>query len=196
MRALGMLAVAWVFSCGVSIAEEVNSPRPVNWAEELKSPGLSNFYRVSPILLRGAQPTAEGMKTLEGMKIKTVVNLRFFHSDGDELKGIKADRTHINFNPWHPEDEDMVKFLKIVNDPSKQPVFVHCQHGSDRTGTMCALYRIAIQGWAKEDAIKEMREGGYGFHEDYFQNLLTYLRALDIEKIKKKAGIEAPAEKK
>lgn len=38
------------------------------------------------------------------------------------------------------------------------------RHGSDRTGTMCALYRIAVQGWSKEDAIREMTAGGFGFH--------------------------------
>lgn len=181
---------------GVMAEEASKTVRPPSWAAELKSPGLANFYRVSPVLLRGAQPDAAGFKTLEEMGVKTVVNLRFFHDDGDvKPKDSKLDFKRIHFTPVFPEDADMVKFLKIVIDPDKQPVFVHCQHGSDRTGTMCALYRIAIQGWSKEDAIQEMRDGGYGFHEDYFKNLLGYLKHLDIEKIKKKAGIE-PAEKK
>ena len=72
-------------------------------------------------------------------------------------------------------------------------MFVHCQHGSDRTGTMCALYRIAVCGWTKEDALKEMQEGGFGFH-GVWQNLLDFINKLDIEKIKQEAGI-APAAK-
>jgi protein tyrosine/serine phosphatase len=193
MRISGYVLAA-LCSFGTLAEEPAKAERPATWATELKSPGLANFYRISPALLRGAQPDATGFKTLEEMGVKTVVNLRFFHDDGDiKVKDSKLDFKRIHFTPIYPEDADMVKFLKIVNDPSKHPVFVHCQHGSDRTGTMCALYRIAIQGWTKEDAIKEMREGGYGFHEEYFQNLLKYLRNLDIEKIKKKAGIETPA---
>jgi protein tyrosine phosphatase (PTP) superfamily phosphohydrolase (DUF442 family) len=38
---------------------------------------------------------------------------------------------------WHPEEKEIVKFLKTVTDKTKTPVFVHCQHGADRTGLMC-----------------------------------------------------------
>ena len=169
--------------------KDSNPPRPAQWAEVLPSENLHNFHRVSPVLFRGAQPSVEGLKELEKMGVKTVVNLRMLHSDKDEITGVKLDEKRIKFNPFHPEDEDMVKFLKIVTDPEKQPVFVHCQHGSDRTGTACALYRMAVQGWSKEDAIKEMREGGYGFHEDYFENLLEYLHGVDIESLRKKAKL-------
>ena len=44
------------------------------------------------------------------------------------------------------------------------PFFVHCQHGSDRTGVCIAAYRIVVQGWTKQDAIREMTGGNYGFH--------------------------------
>jgi hypothetical protein len=69
-------------------------------------------------------------------------------------------------------------------------VLVHCHHGADRTGTMCALYRIAIQGWTKEDAIQEMVQGGYGFHEMWI-NLPDWIDKLDIESMKKEAGIKS-----
>ena len=44
------------------------------------------------------------------------------------------------------------------------PVLVHCLHGSDRTGTIVAMYRIVEQGWTREAAIAEMTGGGYGYH--------------------------------
>lgn len=50
--------------------------------------------------------------------------------------------------------------LKIV----MPPIIFHCHHGSDRTGAVCALYRIVFQNVSKEDAIREMIEGEYGFH--------------------------------
>ena len=35
------------------------------------------------------------------------------------------------------------------------PGLVHCMHGADRTGTLRAPYRIAVQGWSKDDPIKD-----------------------------------------
>ena len=55
--------------------------RPANWAAPLVRPGLTNFYEVTTNLYRGAQPTAQGMAELKTMGIKTVLNLRSFHSD-------------------------------------------------------------------------------------------------------------------
>ena len=151
--------------------------------------GVPNCHKVSDDLYRGAQPSEEGMRQLEKFGIKTVVNLRAFHSDRDELKDANFGSEHISVKPWHPEDEDVVRFLKIVTDKNKTPVFVHCQYGADRTGTMCAIYRIAVQGWSKDDAIEEMTKGNFGFHEIWV-NLVDYIRGLDIEKIKQQAGIK------
>ena len=50
---------------------------------------------------------------------------------------------HIYFNALHPEEKEVVRFLQIVTDPLRQPAFVHCKHGADRTGMMCAIYRVA-----------------------------------------------------
>ncbi|MCP4369159.1 MAG: dual specificity protein phosphatase family protein [Deltaproteobacteria bacterium] len=70
---------------------------------------------------------------------------------------------------------------------------VRCQHGADRTGTMCALYRVAVQGWTKEEAIREMTEGGFGFHE-VWKILPSWIKELDIESIRKDAGIQTSIE--
>ena len=53
---------------------------------------------------------------------------------------------------------------------------------------MCALYRVTVQGWSKEDALKEMMQGGFGFH-GIWGNLIQWINGLDIEGIKKKTGI-------
>jgi protein tyrosine phosphatase len=79
-----------------------------------------------------------------------------------------------------------------VTDPKRVPVLVHCQHGADRTGTMCALYRIAVQGWSKEEALREMQAGGFGFH-GVWQDLVRFVDKLDIKRIQQKAGIKSPA---
>ena len=159
------------------------------WAAEMNLPGLPNLHKVSENLYRGAQPTIEGMRQLEKMGIKTIINLRSFHSDSDEINDANLSYEHIYMKAWHAENEDVVKFLRIVTEPNSTPVFVHCRHGADRTGTICAIYRIAVQGWSKDEAIEEMTKGRFGFHE-LFTNLPAYIRELDIEKIKQQAGLK------
>jgi len=186
-----------VFGCGLPFGSQLgNNQRRAGtidtqekWAERIELPGLPNLHKVSDDLYRGAQPTAEGMKQLEKLGVKTVVNLRSFHSDRDEIKGTGLAYEHISMTPLSIEDEYVVRFLRIATDSSRAPVFVHCQYGADRTGTMCAIYRIAVQGWSKDKAVEEMTEGGFGFHS-IWQNLPDYIRKLDFEEIKRSSGLE------
>ncbi|MBI3202347.1 MAG: tyrosine-protein phosphatase [Myxococcales bacterium] len=165
--------------------------RPAGWAQALERPGLPNLHRVSPVYFRGAQPTAEGMAELQKLGVRTVVNLRAVHSDRDEIGSLPLGYEHISAKAWHGEDEDVVRFLRIATDPQKQPVFVHCQHGADRTGTMTAMYRIVVQGWTKQEAIREMTQGDYGFHS-IWKNLIEYVQNVDVEKIRRAAGLAPP----
>ena len=123
------------------------------------------------------------------MGIETIVNLRSFHSDRDEIADTGLAYEHIYMKAWHPEEKEVVRFLQIVSNPKRTPVLVHCQHGADRTGTMSAVYRIVVQGWSKEDAIKEMVDGGFNFH-GVWQNLKDWIDQLDVDEVKRKAGIQ------
>ncbi len=179
------MAAAGTFFGADSFAAE----RPSHWAEPMQVQGVPNLHKVSDTLYRSAQPTAKGMQNLKKMGVKTVINLRSFHSDRDEIGDSGLAYEHIYMKAWHPEEKEAVRFLQIVTDPARTPVLVHCQHGADRTGTMSAIYRTAIQGWSKEDALKEMTTGGFGFHE-IWDNLIRWFNDLDIERIKKKAGVK------
>jgi protein tyrosine phosphatase (PTP) superfamily phosphohydrolase (DUF442 family) len=169
-------------------AETSPTHRPERWAKPMEMKGVPNLHKVSETLYRSAQPSLEGMKNLKAVGIETIVNLRSFHSERDEIGDAGLAYEHIYMKAWHPEEEEAVRFLQIVTNPRRSPVLVHCQHGADRTGTMCALYRVAVQGWSKEEALKEMMQGGFGFHS-IWDNLIEWINALDIERIKKRAGI-------
>jgi protein tyrosine phosphatase (PTP) superfamily phosphohydrolase (DUF442 family) len=166
-----------------------STSRPANWAQPLAAPGLGNFFKVGPDLYRGQRLTPEGAQQIKKLGVKTVVNLEVFHSDKEMLAGTGLNYVSISFKAWHPETEDMAAFLKVASDANLTPLFVHCQYGADRTGTMCSLYRIVIQGWDKPAAIDEMVRGGFGFHPEW-QNLLEFIEKLDVPELKKKAGIE------
>jgi len=119
-----------------------SSERSPRWAVRVERPGLPNLHRVSPKLYRGAQPTREGLDELRRLGVRTIVSLRAFHGERDAVAAAGLGYERISFKVWHPEDEDMRRFLAVVGDPARQPVFVHCLRGSDRTGTAVAVYRM------------------------------------------------------
>lgn len=55
-------------------------PSPV----EIKD--AKNCYRLSPDLYRSGQPGSRGFKALEKLGLKSVLNLREYHSDADEVE--------------------------------------------------------------------------------------------------------------
>lgn len=156
------------------------------WAARIEKPGLPNLHRVSADLYRGAQPTAEGFSQLKEMGVKTVIDLRSFHNDRRKVAGKDLAYEEIPMNAWRARDEDDVRFLQIVSDRSRAPFFVHCQSGADRTGLMCAVYRIAVEGWTKDEALDEMTHGGFGFHA-IWSGLPDHIRNMDVEGLKRRA---------
>jgi len=157
---------------------ETTANRPAQWATPLYKKELPNLYQVSETLYRGAQPSAAGFRALRKMGVKTVVSLRQYHSDEKLLSGTGLNYFNIPISASDPQKTDFQKFLDIAIDPQMQPVFVHCQHGADRTGTAVALYRIKVQGWDREEAIRELREGGYGYHK-IFKDIIRFIKEFE-----------------
>lgn len=192
-----VVAVLGLAACGTSNGEiEENTTgegaRPASWAEPIEGlPGLPNFFKVSEILYRGAQPEDEGFAELKKLGIRTVVNFRSLHSDRSECEKNGLDYVKITAQAWEAEQDEVVDFLRNVADEERQPVFVHCQHGADRTGMMVAVYRIVEQGWSKEDAIREMTDGGYG-HHSIWKGLVEYVRHLDVDALQSQVERRKP----
>ena len=180
------------FSNTTRIATSSATTHP-DWAEKLSLAGVENFHRVSAHLYRGQQPTAEGMKNLAAMGIKTIVSLRMSDEDEDVVEELDTD---LKLKYLHmpmlaniqPSDKQVAKFLALFADRQNLPVFVHCRHGADRTGTMCAMYRIVVEGWTKQQALDEMTSGGFGYHP-MFDDLLEYIRGCDAAELAKTAGL-------
>lgn len=173
-------------------AENPNSPEVQKVLESghavrITLAGCPNLCKVSSSLYRGAQPTAEGFANLKKLGIKTVVSLRDHHSDEDLLKDTGLNYVPMGTDTWKLNPDKVAAFLKVAADPNAAPVFVHCQHGADRTGVMVAAYRMAAQDWDKKKAIREMTHGGYGFHPLWTQ-LPDFLRTLDIDAMTKAIG--------
>jgi protein tyrosine/serine phosphatase len=126
---------------------------------------LPNFHQVNSQLYRGAQPKAGGLQKLKADGIKTIVNLRGTddqtRAEGDAARTLGLRYYSVPLPGFSaPEDKEVQQVLDIINAPDNQPVFVHCHHGEDRTGTIIACYRITHDGWTATQAKKEAESYG------------------------------------
>ncbi|MDD3037508.1 tyrosine-protein phosphatase [Bacteroides sp.] len=143
---------------------------------------LSNIYQIDSGVYRSEQPTDIDFKALEKFGIREVLNLRRWHSDDDEAEGTTLKLHRLKMRAGSVSEERLIEALRIIYN-RKGPILIHCHHGSDRTGIVCALYRIIFQNVSKEDAIYEMTGEGFGFHKIY-KNLVREIQDADIEQIK------------
>ena len=170
------------FSCGVSPA--LIEGRPVFWSQKIQCADFYNLYKVDQNLFRSEQPTKNGMKGLETMGVKTILNVRNIRNDRSDGKGLNLELKHYSINTWTISYDEVIQALKIIQE-SPKPVLIHCKHGSDRTGCIVAVYRMAFMGWSKENAIEEFKSGGYGYHDKAFPNVLRLLQAIDVGALRK-----------
>lgn len=158
---------------------------------KLKIEDTKNVYILSgKELYRSGQPDDEGFEDLEKKGLKSSLSLREYHSDKDEAEDTDIKLYHYKLAAGSVTEEELLDCLKIIQAAPK-PILVHCWHGSDRTGVVCAAYRIAVQNWKIEDAIKEFTDGPFGFHETFYGNLPKLLKDIDWVAFKKKLAAAA-----
>jgi protein tyrosine phosphatase (PTP) superfamily phosphohydrolase (DUF442 family) len=121
--------------------------------------GLVNFAVVDEHLLRGAQPSAAGIQTLKALGVKMIVDLTLPDALGQAEKS-EAERNGLVYTNMplvsvaRPTTNEVASILStITNAPGR--VFIHCQAGKDRTGTIVACYRILKDRWTTEQALSE-----------------------------------------
>lgn len=159
--------------------------------------GIPNFAVVDTTnnVYRGGQPTAEGWKWLAQHGVKWDVKLNTFDEAMEPYVILNGTNLVVTTQPWlYPDtaliwvDDEGISFAtqlfgyndyeidcavqSIVDRPKN--LYIHCEHGQDRTGLITAIYRVEVQGWSKADAEKEML--AHGFHKElrglwkYWQN--------------------------
>ena len=145
---------------------------------------LPNYSVVDETALhRGGQPSTTGVHELAQQGIKTIINLRLGNFSKKVIEEYSQHRlriVHLPFSPHEPQDQIMIDFLNVLLNPTCRPAFVHCFHGADRTGVVCAIYRIVVQGWDKERAIAEMKTRGLHW---WHTNMIDYINNLDVNAI-------------
>ncbi len=131
----------------------------------LAAPDLPNFHAVAPGIWRGAAPTEAGLARLKAMGVRTVIDLRIsprlVRREGAEARALGFHWINLPMGADPPTPKQVATFLSTLGRAPGEPVFVHCQHGADRTGCMVGIYRVTQQGWAFPRAYAEMRQDGF-----------------------------------
>jgi protein tyrosine/serine phosphatase len=125
---------------------------------------IKNFGQINQAYYRGGQPDGADFVTLKQLGIKSVVDLQE-DADSKEPTWVRTagmQYFHIRLSSRRPATEEQTEyFLKLVNDPANQPVYVHCSGGRHRTGEMTAIFRINHDGWTADQAYAEMKKYHY-----------------------------------
>ena len=113
-----------------------------------KLPGVINNHHIKTIIdLRdGAEQTALNPETrlqvnTEAAAAEKITGVRYFNLPTDQI----------------PQDSNVKKFLKIMDDPKNYPVLIHCHHGVGRSRLFSSIYRIEYEHFTNEQARRSAR---------------------------------------
>jgi protein tyrosine/serine phosphatase len=92
-------------------------------------------------------------KTVVSLVDESEIGQEPFVSEMDICReqNINVVRLPVTLGGW-PTGEQVKEFLDIVNDPSRQPVLVHCAQGVRRTGMMVAAYQESVMNFTRDQA--------------------------------------------
>ncbi|MBC3268788.1 dual specificity protein phosphatase family protein [Pseudomonas sp. SWRI81] len=162
-------------------AADAMQSRPAEWAQPVEA--QFNLFRLSPTLYRSALPSAGAVPLLKNLHVVTVINF-LPEADSAWLSDPGIKQVQLPYRTNHVDDSDVLKVLRAIQSAEADgPVLMHCKHGSDRTGLMAAMYRLVVQGWTKEQALKEMTEGGFG-DSQHFRDSVRYVMQVDVDRLR------------
>jgi tyrosine-protein phosphatase SIW14 len=156
--------------------------------EKPKDEHLPNFHRINENLYRGGQPTAEGIRRLAQLGIKTIINFRDARDNvhrekqSAEENGIRFINFHLS-NWFASKDDEIHEIIEVIRNPEHQPVFIHCKRGADRTGTVVAVYRMLFDGWTDREANREAKHHGIGWWQVWMKDYIKdYYKRMTAKK--------------
>lgn len=139
--------------------------------------GISKFQHVDEGLYRGAQPTLPCYRWLADIGLSLVVNLRDdplpMEPQAVHDAGLRYENHPMNgFRRPHELAVQSTLDSIVREIDRKQGVYVHCEHGNDRTGLIIAVYRIAHCGWTNRQALAEAEADGMAWEELPFKEFV------------------------
>jgi tyrosine-protein phosphatase SIW14 len=184
-RFLAPLAAAAFVVGPASAGIAAGGPSPAQPAvSSFASLRIDNFGQINPTYFRGGQPEGRDYVDLAALGVKTVINLTSDDAEASEpLMAKQAGLSYVQIpmtTHTVPTAAQLEQFLSLVNDPTRQPVFVHCVGGRHRTGVMTAAYRMSHDGWTADRAFQEMKQFKFGadfLHREFKNFIYGYVAA-------------------
>jgi len=129
-----------------------------------EQPGVFNFTLVSDQFCTGGQPKLEALDKLKAEGVKSILNLRTpgeHRAADEEAKAKELGLKYFNIPVVYrdPKEEQATEFLKITDDPSNRPIFIHCT-AAIRVGAFWMIRRVMRDGWTVEAAEEEAKKIG------------------------------------
>src|SRR4029453_13391737 len=184
--ALRKTALSMVFGLSLVMPVAAKIPAAVPAAHATVSQiSIENFGKVNEQYYRGAQPSGRDFADLKSLGVKLVIDLA---REGDTNEAANVEAVGMRFvriplsTGAAPPKAAIDEFLRLVNDPANQPVYVHCMGGRHRTGTLTAVYRMVQDGWTADRAFSEMKRYGFGVyfpHPELKKFVYAYFSGLD-----------------
>lgn len=138
----------------------------------------------------------QGIQKLLSLNVRAVINLQGGDVDdswsglyaslsepGEKPENIEAEKLileshgiqfiHLPMNSHAPVDAEtelrvQTALQALSTATPENAAFIHCEHGSDRTGLIVALHRVLNQGWSTQSAYSEWAALGHGIVSRYF----------------------------
>ena len=145
--------------------------------------GVRNFTQVDATFACGGALSKDAMASLKEAGFVTVVNLRAASEEGanvdaerEAAKAAGIRYAHLPFVSASPDATKVDEFLKIVSDPARQPVLLHCNSGA-RAAMFWAIKRVLIDGWPVEQAMSELPDLSKNASDALKKFTLEYLKS-------------------
>ncbi|CAI8502169.1 unnamed protein product [Pichia kudriavzevii] len=169
--------------------------RFLNTIEGIYTPP-ENFARVCEGVYRSSFPRIENFPYLKTLKLKSIIclipeeypveNTRF-----NEINGIKMYQIGLSGNkePFVKIKPELVtEAIKILIDPSNQPVLIHCNRGKHRTGCIVGCVR-KLQKWSYSMIFDEYRRFAYPKERPLDQQFIETYNDNEIQEYIKEKGL-------
>lgn len=126
---------------------------------------LNNFGLCGP-LGRCAQPDKDGFETAKRLGFTIILKLNTENEFPLYIEAAAFAPGNVWVVPMNSFKPDEKQIRALIGEiqlalANGAKILVHCMAGRDRTGFVCAAYRILVEGWTLDKVWKEMKQYGW-----------------------------------